>query len=50
MAIKKGNSKANNVVRREKPSVKHKGIHAKTKESKNKNSKNYKKPYNGQGK
>ena len=25
------------------------GIHAKTKTSSNKNSKNYKKPYNGQG-
>jgi uncharacterized short protein YbdD (DUF466 family) len=32
--------------------VRHKrpGIHAKTKESKNKHSKNYVKPYNGQGK
>lgn len=26
-----------------------KGVHAKTKQSKNKNSKNYKKPYAGQG-
>jgi hypothetical protein len=25
------------------------GVHAKSKTSKNKNSKNYKKPYNGQG-
>jgi hypothetical protein len=25
------------------------GVHAKTKNSSNKNSKNYKKPYNGQG-
>lgn len=30
--------------------VKRKGVHAKTKQSKNKNSKNYTKPYNGQGK
>ena len=30
-------------------SVKRKGIHAKTKQSKNKNSKNYKKPYASQG-
>jgi hypothetical protein len=29
--------------------VKRKGVHAKTKSSKNKNSKNYKKPYVGQG-
>jgi hypothetical protein len=33
-----------------KPKVKNKGVHAKTKTSKNKNSKNYKKPYVGQGK
>lgn len=30
--------------------VNRKGVHAKTKQSKNKNSKNYKKPYVGQGK
>jgi hypothetical protein len=34
----------------EKPKVKRKGVHSKTKQSKNKNSKNYKKPYVGQGK
>jgi len=32
-----------------KPKVTRKGIHAKTKQSKNKNSKNYSKPYRGQG-
>jgi hypothetical protein len=30
--------------------INNKGIHAKTKSSKNKNSKNYQKPYRGQGK
>jgi hypothetical protein len=30
-------------------SVKRKGVHAKTKQSKNKGSKNYSKPYAGQG-
>lgn len=30
--------------------IKRKGVHAKTKESKNKTSKNYKKQYRGQGK
>jgi hypothetical protein len=34
---------------REKPKVTRAGIHAKTKQSKNKNSKNYSKPYAGQG-
>lgn len=34
---------------RVKPKVSRKGIHAKTKQSKNKNSKNYTKPYRGQG-
>jgi hypothetical protein len=33
-----------------KPRVKRKGIHAKTKQSKNKNSKNYVKAYTAQGK
>ncbi len=33
----------------ERPSVKHPGVHAKSKMSKNKNSKNYVKPYRGQG-
>jgi len=31
------------------PSTKRKGIHAKTKTSSNKTSKNYQKPYKGQG-
>jgi hypothetical protein len=35
---------------RKKPKVKRPGVVAKTKTSKNKNSKNYKKPYKGQGK
>jgi hypothetical protein len=33
----------------EKSQVSRPGVHAKTKTSKNKNSKNYRKPYNGQG-
>jgi hypothetical protein len=33
-----------------KPEVNRPGVHAKTKSSKNKNSKNYVKPYRGQGK
>tara|TARA_R100000742_G_C4277426_1_gene99283 strand:+ start:458 stop:592 length:135 start_codon:yes stop_codon:yes gene_type:complete len=37
-------------VRIEKPKVKRKGVHAKSKTSKNKGSDNYKKPYNRQGK
>lgn len=35
---------------REKPKVSRPGVHAKTKQSKNKNSRNYKKAYRGQGK
>jgi hypothetical protein len=35
--------------KREKKKVSRPGVHAKTKSSKNKNSKNYKKPYVGQG-
>ena len=35
---------------RTKPKVKRPGVHSKTKTSKNKNSKNYVKPYNSQGK
>ena len=35
---------------RAKPKVKRPGVHSKTKTSKNKNSKNYVKPYNSQGK
>jgi len=34
---------------RAKPKVKRPGVHAKTKQSKNKNSKNYVKPYAAQG-
>lgn len=37
-------------VKREKKKVSRPGVHAKTKQSKNKNSKNYSKPYVGQGK
>ena len=37
-------------VRRVKPKVRRPGVHAKTKCSKTKTSKNYKKPYRGQGK
>ena len=37
-------------VRIEKPKVKRKGVHAKSKTSKNKGSDNYQKPYNRQGK
>jgi len=33
----------------EKPKKNNKGVHATTKTSKNKNSRNYKKPYRGQG-
>jgi hypothetical protein len=33
-----------------KPSIKRPGVHAKTKASKSKSSKNYLKPYKGQGK
>lgn len=32
-----------------KPKIKRKGIHAKTKNARNKSSKNYKKPYRAQG-
>lgn len=38
------------VVKKDTPQKKLKGVHAKTKSSKNKNSTNYKKPYNQQGK
>lgn len=38
------------VLTKEKPKKVRKGIHAKTKSSKNKGSQNYKKPYKGQGK
>ena len=36
-------------VKKEKKQVSRPGVHSKTKQSKNKNSKNYKKPYKGQG-
>ena len=43
-------AKVSNVTTyKRKPRVKRPGIVAKTKQSKNKNSKNYKKPYAGQG-
>jgi len=43
-------AKQTTTLHREKPRVSRPGVHAKTKTSKNKNSKNYKKPYGGQGK
>lgn len=50
MAPSKGKSKtASVIVRVVKPKIKRKGVHAKTKMSKNKNSKNYVKPSRGQG-
>ncbi len=47
MAKPKAKSSTINVV--EKKEINRPGVHAKTKTSKNKNSKNYKKPYRGQG-
>jgi hypothetical protein len=47
MATKKGQTTTVRIV---KPKVSRKGVHAKTKTSKNKGSKNYDKPYVGQGK
>jgi len=41
--------KTNSSSYKEKPSVKRPGVHAKTKTSASKNSKNYVKPYRGQG-
>jgi predicted FMN-binding regulatory protein PaiB len=50
MAPSKGKTKTTSVtVRLAKPKVSRKGIHAKTKMSKNKNSKNYTKVSRGQG-
>lgn len=50
MAPSKGKTKsASVIVKLTKPKVKRKGIHAKTKMSKNKNSKNYYKVSRGQG-
>lgn len=37
-------------LKQDKPKIKRPGVHAKTKTSKNKKSKNYKKLYRGQGK
>ena len=37
-------------MKKETKKISRPGIHSKTKTSKNKNSKNYKKPYKGQGK
>ena len=48
MATKKGQTATS--IRIVKPKVSRTGVHAKTKTSKNKTSKNYKKPYVGQGK
>lgn len=47
MAVK---SKANVLTTKVKPKVVRPGVHAKTKQSSNKKSKNYRKPYVGQGK
>lgn len=50
MAPSKGKSKtASVIVRVAKPKIKRKGVHAKTKMSKNKNSRNYVKTSRGQG-
>jgi hypothetical protein len=46
MSNKKGGGFYSHV---EKQNISRKGVHAKSKTSKNKNSKNYVKPYNGQG-
>lgn len=45
----KSKSISTSVLRKQKPKVSRKGIHAKTKQSKNKNSKNYFKRSVGQG-
>ena len=42
-------AKIQSAVKYEKPTVNRKGVHAKSKTSKLKTSKNYKKPYKGQG-
>lgn len=41
--------KAQSIVVRIEKNISRPGVHAKTKTSKNKNSKNYQKPYKGQG-
>jgi hypothetical protein len=48
MAAKKGGA-VNSVTHKVKPKVSRPGVHAKTKTSSNKTSKNYVKPYRGQG-
>jgi hypothetical protein len=48
MAAKKGGA-MNSVVHKVKPKVRRPGVHAKTKQSSIKTSKNYVKPYRGQG-
>ena len=50
MATKKSGSSVSVSSYRQKSKVHRKGVVAKTKESDNKGSKNYKKPYRGQGK
>ena len=42
-------AKQNSFIYREKKRIKRKGVHAKSKSSSNKSSKNYVKPYNSQG-
>ena len=42
-------AKQNSFIYREKKKIKRKGVHAKSKSSSSKNSKNYVKPYNSQG-
>jgi len=42
-------AKQNSFVYRAKKTIKRKGVHAKSKSSSNKSSKNYVKPYNSQG-
>ena len=49
MAAAKSKSTTSVKTFKRKNKVSRPGIHAKTKQSKNKNSKNYKKPYGGQG-
>jgi|694.fasta_scaffold14920_17 hypothetical protein len=48
MAAKKGGA-VGSVIHKVKPKVKRPGVHAKTKQSSIKTSKNYVKPYRGQG-
>lgn len=50
MAAGKSKTSTSTVKILEKKKVNNKGIHAKSKTSKNKKSKNYQKPYRGQGK